>query len=105
MRNPKSNWFERLVRARRDLKPRPPESHLISTWSAPGSNRALPLSSAALHTSDSVPYDTRSTEDCANEPGLFLPVNVCHGRTVLVGLLIYLFASPAYSAVKQLESI
>src|SRR3974390_2466892 len=107
MRKPKPNWFETLVRARRILTPRPPESLPISTSSTSESARALPCHSSTLHSPLSTPYCTDwPIEHCANEPEPFLSPRVARLQYVSRAVvLLFLIASPALSAVHQVESI
>jgi len=123
MRKPKPNWFETLVRARRILTPRPPESLPISTSSTSESARALTLDieptldsaiRGTLKPNRPIPFSKPKPraeqewpiEHCANEPEPFLSQQVAGFYYIsLAALLLFLIAQPGYSAVHQVESV
>src|SRR5262245_60689635 len=107
MRKLKPNWFETLVRARRILRPRPPEPRPTSTSSAAESARALAAHSPFRHAPICVPNsNTWPLDHCASEPEAFLAQRAAGCFCLsLVTLLFLLVASPASSAVHQVESI
>lgn len=106
MRKAKSSWFETLVRARRVLRSRPPESHLTSTSRHAESGRALtdllPASDQSVCTpqSDGWPH-----EHCASEPEPFLFRAAARPVLLALVLVLSLVAVRAFSAVHQVQSI
>src|SRR5204863_2052338 len=107
MRKPKPNWFETLVRARRILRARPPESRTSSTSRITESGRALTLPVRSGHSANCEPHlNCWPIEHCANEPEPFL-FQPARGRAPrgLIALLLYLSPAPTFSAFHQVQSI
>jgi len=107
MRKPKPNWFETLVRARRILRARPPESRTSSTSRITESGRALTLPVRSGHSANCEPHlNCWPIEHCANEPEPFL-FQPARGWALrgLIALLLYLSPAPTFSAVHQVQSI
>jgi len=109
MRKPKHSWLQNHIRARRVLKPRPPDSLPISNSRIGESARAL-TSSPTLHSTVGIPpLPEWPIEHCANEPHPFLcrlaSSSVAAMAPLLAVAYLCMFGLPAYSAVHQVESI
>lgn len=110
MQKPKRSWLENLVRARRVLTPRPPESRPTSNSRTGESDRVLTLSSTTLQSALCAPHLSEwRIEHCANEPPPFLCRLASSPAAVVAPFLtiacLCIFGLPAYSAVHQVESI
>ena len=107
MRKPKPSWFESLVRARRIPKPRLPDSRLNSTSRNLEPVRALTVPSSTPHAALNSPHlDGWSSEHCASEPEPFLFQSaVPSAQLLLLFILSFLVAGPAFSAVQEVQSI
>src|SRR5262245_21982947 len=104
MLKPKQNWFEKLVKARRILTPRPPESCPLSTSSTRESARAhSPARSHRIELSD--PVESPGYH-CANEPEpFFLHVFSSSCLSVLGSCFLLAFVTPAFAAVREVGSV
>src|SRR5262245_56788449 len=99
MLRPKQNWFEKLLRARRILTPRPPESRPLSTSRTRESARALGHDrSCRIEQEDPI---ESPCDHCANEPEPFFFRRLLSSFCLCLLCLCFLqlFAPPAFAAV------